>query len=89
MESIEKCSKGHTAKVIFRLKPEMKEFIKEFAGKMNLDISDMMRLMVEYYFFCYFVKQGSYEEIQKKFFDLYPEHDPKTTRKKKKEREYT
>lgn len=37
-------------KIIFRLSPEMKSFVKEFAEKMGMDISDFMRIVLEYYY---------------------------------------
>lgn len=66
-------------KIIFRTKPMMKSFVREFAEKMGMDTSDFMRLVLEYWFLCYFCKEGSYKTIRQKFFDLYPEHNPKTT----------
>jgi hypothetical protein len=62
----------------------MKEFVREFAEKMGMDTSDFMRLVLEYWFMAYFVKQGSYKDIRQKFFDLYPDHDPKIAQKSKK-----
>lgn len=35
-------------KIIFRVKPSMKVFVREFAEKMGMDTSDFMRLVLEY-----------------------------------------
>lgn len=59
----------------------MKEFVREFADKMGMDTSDFMRLVLEYYWMAYFCKQFSYKDIRQKFFDLYPNHDPKKGKK--------
>jgi hypothetical protein len=48
----------------------MKDFIKEFAANMGMDTSDLMRMIVEYYFFCFFTGQGSYKQIREKFFSI-------------------
>lgn len=60
-------------KIIFRLRPDQKAFVKEFAEKMGMDISEFLRLIVEYYFLAQFSRTGSYKEIRKKFFDMYPQ----------------
>jgi hypothetical protein len=70
-----------SAKIIFRVRNEMKDFVKEFAGKMGMDTSDFMRLVLEYYYFAMFTQQGSYKEIREKFFSLYPERNPKNKAK--------
>lgn len=67
-------------KIIFRVKPSLKEFVKEFAEKMGMDTSDFMRLVLEYYYMAYFSKTGSYKEIRERFFSLYPS-DKKDERK--------
>lgn len=53
----------------------MKEFVKEFASKMGMDTSEMLRMMIDYYFMSYFSRTGSYEEIRQKFFRLYPSEE--------------
>jgi hypothetical protein len=68
----ETCQKDRTEKIIFRIRPDMKAFVREFSEKMGLDISDFMRLVLEYYYMAYFSKTGSYEEIREKFFSMYP-----------------
>jgi hypothetical protein len=60
-------------KIVFRVSPTLKSFVKEFSEKMNMDISEMMRLIIEYYFLAQFSRTGSYKEIRKKFFDMYIE----------------
>jgi antitoxin component of RelBE/YafQ-DinJ toxin-antitoxin module len=35
-------------KIIFRVREDMKVFVKEFAEKMGMDTSDFMRLVLEY-----------------------------------------
>jgi len=62
-----------TEKIIFRESPEMKLFIKEFSSKVGMDISEFMRIVIRYYFMAYFTKQGSYRDIKKKFFGIYPD----------------
>lgn len=62
-------------KIIFRVKPQLKEFVKEFAGKMGMDTSDFMRLMIEYYFMAMFSQTGSYKEIRERFFSMYPDRE--------------
>jgi antitoxin component of RelBE/YafQ-DinJ toxin-antitoxin module len=39
-----------SSKIIFRLSDDMKAFVKEYAEKMGMDISEFMRLVLEY---CY------------------------------------
>lgn len=87
MESVEKCQKGQTDKIIFRVKPQMKAFVREFSEKMGLDVSDFMRLVLEYYWMAFFTKTGSFDEIKTRFFDMYPDreekNDDKTTERPK------
>jgi len=71
-------------KIIFRVKPEMKRFVREFAEKMGMDTSDFMRLVLEYYYLAMFTRTGSYKDIREKFFTMFPEHDHKTVRNNKK-----
>lgn len=59
-------------KIIFRIKPEMKLFVKEFSEKMGMDISEFMRMVLEYYYLAYFTKQMDFNEIRRKFFRTYP-----------------
>jgi hypothetical protein len=73
-----------SAKIIFRVSPEMKAFVKEFSEKMNMEVSDFMRLMVEYYFLAQFSRTGSYREIKKKFFDIYDNPEKGKNDKQKK-----
>jgi len=68
----EKPRKDRTEKIIFRVKPQMKYFVKEFAEKQGLDISDFMRMMLEYFFMGYFTNQAPYQELRQKFFNMYP-----------------
>jgi len=58
-------------KLIFRIKPEQKAFVKEYAEKMGMDVSEFLRLVLEYYFLAYFTKQMGFKEIRKKFFQTY------------------
>jgi hypothetical protein len=71
-------------KIIFRVKPQLKEFVKEFAGKMGMDTSDFMRLMIEYYFMAMFSQTGSYKEIRERFFTMYPDRKNNTKPRVKK-----
>ena len=64
-------------KIIFRVKPQMKSFVREFAEKMGMDTSDFMRLVLEFYYLAYFTKQGSYKDIREKFFTMYPNSEKK------------
>jgi hypothetical protein len=68
----ETCQKDRTEKIIFRVKPQMKSFVREFAEKQGLDISDFMRMMLEYFYMNYFVEGESYQDLRKKFFSMYP-----------------
>jgi len=73
-------------KIIFRVKPQLKEFVKEFAEKMGMDTSDLMRLIVEFYFFHFFTGQSSYRDIRERFFKMFPDmkSDTKTAKNNKK-----
>lgn len=64
-------------KIIFRVRKDMKLFVKEFAEKMGMDTSELMRLILEYYFLAQYLEQGSYRQIRQKFFDMYPEREKK------------
>jgi hypothetical protein len=73
MKVQERCYKDRTEKIIFRVKPEMKRFVKEYAEKLGLDISDFMRMMLEWYYMAYFTgEKQSYQELREKFFKMYP-----------------
>jgi uncharacterized protein with von Willebrand factor type A (vWA) domain len=62
-------------KIIFRIKPEMKSFVKEFSEKMGMDISELMRLIIEYYFFSFFMGTGTYKDMRERFFIMFPSDD--------------
>lgn len=68
----EGCAKDRTEKIIFRVKPEMKAFVKEWADRQGLDISDFMRMMLNYFYMAYFTDSSPYDELKKKFFTMYP-----------------
>jgi hypothetical protein len=70
-------------KIIFRLKPSLKTFVKEYAEKMDMDISEFMRMVLEYYYLAMFSQTGSYKEIRKKFFDMFPPEKKKDKTKNK------
>ena len=72
-------------KIIFRVKPQLKEFVKEFAEKMGMDTSDLMRLIVEFYFFHFFTGQSSYRDIRERFFKMYPDRKNKAKKELKNE----
>lgn len=59
-------------KVVFRLKNEQKMFINDFAQKMGMDLSEFLRMIIEYFFLAYFSKQPSYNEMRRIFFEAYP-----------------
>jgi hypothetical protein len=68
----EKCSKDRTEKIIFRVKPEMKQFVREFSEKQGVDVSDFMRMMLNFFYMAYFTDSMSYEDLKRKFFSMYP-----------------
>jgi hypothetical protein len=68
----EGCQKDRTEKIIFRVNPEMKDFVKEWADRQGLDISDFMRMMLNYFYMAYFTNTGSYDDMKSKFFRMYP-----------------
>jgi|GEM_PF-5543817 hypothetical protein len=72
---MENCRKERTAKIIFRVKPEMKHFVKEFSEKQGLDISDFMRMMLEYFYMSYFTGSDSYIELKRKFLNMFPDNN--------------
>jgi len=71
-ELTEKKIKERTEKIIFRVKPEMKQFVKEFASRIGLDVSDLMRMILQYYFMSYFTGTFNFEDMKKRFFEMYP-----------------
>jgi hypothetical protein len=72
MREHEKPRKDRSGKIIFRVKPEMENFVKEFAKKQELDTSDFMRMMLEMFFMSYFTQGESYQDLRKKFFGMFP-----------------
>ena len=68
----ESCTKDRTDKIIFRVKPELKSFVREFAENQGLDISDFMRMMLEYFYMSYFTQGKSYQDLRIKFFKMFP-----------------
>jgi hypothetical protein len=73
----EKPRKDRSEKIIFRVSPSLKAFAKEYSEKMGLDLSDFMRLVLEYYWMAFFTQTGSYKEIREKFFSMYPNNREK------------
>jgi hypothetical protein len=66
----ERCRKERTDKIIFRVKPQLKDFVVEFASNMGLDLSDFMRMMLEYFYMSYFTEGESYMNLKAKFMKL-------------------
>lgn len=81
MKIEDKAYKSRSEKIIFRVKPEMKEFIKEFASKQGLDISDFMRLILEYFCMAYFTGQEPYQELKKRFYAMFPNDNDEQKKK--------
>jgi hypothetical protein len=60
----------------------MKAFVKEWADKMGMDTSEFMRLVLEYYYLAVFTRTGSYADIRKKFFTMFPTEESVTKKGK-------
>jgi len=72
MERIEEPAiKERTEKIIFRVKPEMKQFVKEFANQMNMDISDLMRMILNYFFMSYFTGEFNFQRMRERFNEMF------------------
>lgn len=56
-------------KVIFRLQPEMYEFVHDFAKEKGLTVSEMCRNIMNYWYMAYFTGdlKINYEKLKNKF----------------------
>lgn len=59
-------------KIIFRVKPQMFEFLGEFAQAVRMEKSELMRRMIEHYFLLYFNNKqvSTYEELKCQFLEM-------------------
>lgn len=62
-------------KIIFRVKPEMFEFVKDFSASVKMETSELMRTIVEHYFLMYFSnsnRTATYDDLKCQFLEMNP-----------------
>ncbi len=61
-------------KIIFRVKPELFDFVTEFSRAVKMEKSELMRRMIEHYFLMYFSNNqtATYEDLKTQFLKITP-----------------